>query len=250
MHRLGGKTEVVRLTIQGKIVELACVDAVKPTAFSTFLANTMRLRATDSTVCDLGTGGGVLAICLALLGAENVVAIDHSEAACELARENVERNGVTKQVEVLRADLAEFPPANFDLLVANPPTIPIGLETPAFAAAGAQPGETFIDLLIGGLSRWMSESGRAQLAISSLVADTIVDRVLAVGLDVEAKATMIVPFRHFYLSAYSGEEIEDFAAEGRVLVEGDPRAGEVSEYVTLYEFRKADQRDRRRSDFE
>lgn len=66
---------------------------------------------------DLGTGSGILAIAMAKLGAERVLAIDIDPVACEVARSNVRANGVGDVVEI---GLAMPEPAQrFDLIVAN-----------------------------------------------------------------------------------------------------------------------------------
>ncbi|TMK40677.1 MAG: methyltransferase [Actinobacteria bacterium] len=62
------------------------------------------------SLCDVGSGSGVLAIAAAKLGWAPVVAIDHDPAAVAATRENAAANGVT--LEVRRGDLrAMTPPA-------------------------------------------------------------------------------------------------------------------------------------------
>jgi release factor glutamine methyltransferase len=74
-------------------------------------------------VLDVGTGSGAVALALAdeLPGAR-VTAIDVSEEALSLARENVARTGLP--VELLRHDLfAGLPGDGWDLVVSNPPYV-------------------------------------------------------------------------------------------------------------------------------
>jgi ribosomal protein L11 methyltransferase len=52
-------------------------------------------------VLDVGAGSGILAIATARLGASAVTAIEADALACEALLENVERNGVAEQVEVV-----------------------------------------------------------------------------------------------------------------------------------------------------
>jgi release factor glutamine methyltransferase len=78
---------------------------------------------------DYGTGSGCLAIALAAkCPSVEVVAVDISEAALEVARQNAARHGVAARIQFLCGD--GFGPvpaqARFDLLVANPPYVPSG----------------------------------------------------------------------------------------------------------------------------
>ena len=58
-----------------------------------------------SSVLDVGTGSGVLAIAAARLGAGSVLAVDADPVAVRVARENVSANGVEQQVQVRHASL-------------------------------------------------------------------------------------------------------------------------------------------------
>jgi len=66
---------------------------------------------------DVGTGSGVLALALARLGVEHVVALDTDPAVVPLARANLARNGATR-VALLAGPLAAVR-GHFDLVVAN-----------------------------------------------------------------------------------------------------------------------------------
>ncbi len=74
-------------------------------------------------VLDVGTGSGAVALAVAdeHPGAR-VTAIDVSEGALSLARENAERTGL--EVELVRHDLfAGLPGSDWDLVVSNPPYV-------------------------------------------------------------------------------------------------------------------------------
>jgi hypothetical protein len=77
---------------------------------------------------DIGTGTGVLAAVLAQRGLRHVVATDVDPRALACARENLERLGLTGQVDVVQADL--FPEGRAALIVCNPPWIPARPSTP------------------------------------------------------------------------------------------------------------------------
>jgi ribosomal protein L11 methyltransferase len=57
------------------------------------------------TVLDVGTGSGVLAIAAAKLGARSVLALDADPVAVDVARENVDLNGVADRVTVRHGSL-------------------------------------------------------------------------------------------------------------------------------------------------
>lgn len=73
----------------------------------------------DSTVLDVGTGSGILAITALLLGAKHVVGIDIDELAVKIAGENAALNHVADQVEFLCGDLTEKIDGQYDFICAN-----------------------------------------------------------------------------------------------------------------------------------
>jgi ribosomal protein L11 methyltransferase len=80
-----------------------------------------RLVRPGSTVADLGTGSGVLAIAAAKLGARRVYAIEVDPKALDNAQENVERNSATSTITLFTGDARILLPllGPADLVVAN-----------------------------------------------------------------------------------------------------------------------------------
>ena len=97
----------------------------RPTTEALVNAALERIDGVPMRIADVGTGGGAIAVALAINKPEiEVWATDTSEDAVELARANAERNGVADRVHVLRGDLLEPVPAPVDLIVANLPYLP------------------------------------------------------------------------------------------------------------------------------
>jgi methylase of polypeptide subunit release factors len=123
-----------------------------------------RWPVTGKRALDVGTGTGVLALVLARGGA-NVVATDLLPEAVACARENAERLGLAKRVEVVQADL--FPSGKFDLVVCNPPWVPHEAFT-ALDRAVYDPGGAFLARFLGGLREHLAPGGEAWLILSDL----------------------------------------------------------------------------------
>ena len=101
-------------------VEVACPPWVSEAQDDSRVFAQLMLTQTQPSqrVLDLGTGTGILAICLAQAG-RSVVAVDISAAAVRTARANAARSGVT--FECYESDLLGSVQGRFDLIAFNPP---------------------------------------------------------------------------------------------------------------------------------
>lgn len=72
-----------------------------------------------SSVIDLGTGTGLLAMAAAALGADRVVAVDLNRLAARTARRNACLNHMTDRVLVVQGDAKNFMDVACDLMVSN-----------------------------------------------------------------------------------------------------------------------------------
>ncbi len=75
-------------------------------------------------VLDIGTGSGAIAVTLALESHARVFATDISFEALRIARANATRLGAA--VDFVQSDLASAIAGPFDLIVSNPPYVPLG----------------------------------------------------------------------------------------------------------------------------
>ena len=72
----------------------------------------------DTTVFDIGTGSGILAIGASKLGAKEVIGVDLDIVAVNSAKENVGYNDL-KNVTILHGNLMDVVEGNADIIVAN-----------------------------------------------------------------------------------------------------------------------------------
>ena len=82
--------------------------------------------ASAQRILDVGTGSGAIPIALAIHLPDVVLtAIDISESALSIARDNAERNQVANRIRFVQGDLLD-PVAgeSFELIVSNPPYVP------------------------------------------------------------------------------------------------------------------------------
>lgn len=136
-----------------------------------------------SSVLDLCTGSGVLAITAAKFGASRAVAVDISRRAVATAWLNARLNGV--RITALRGDL--FTPVGderFDVIVSNPPYVPGELDAvPTRGAARAweagPAGRLFLDRICAEVSAHLKPGGVVLLIHSAICSEDETIRALA-----------------------------------------------------------------------
>jgi ribosomal protein L11 methyltransferase len=72
-----------------------------------------------TSVLDFGSGTGILAIAAIKLGAGRAIAVDHDEWTIPNIKENLKRNRVSDEVNVILGGANSIPNRSFDLVVAN-----------------------------------------------------------------------------------------------------------------------------------
>ena len=120
---------------------------------------------TAAVAWDIGTGTGVLAAVLARRGVPQVIATDHAARALACAQDNVQRLGVAAQVQLCNVDL--FPPDHADLIVCNPPWLPVRATT-SLEQAVYDPDSRMLRGFLAGLAAHLRPGGEGWLILSDL----------------------------------------------------------------------------------
>jgi ribosomal protein L3 glutamine methyltransferase len=138
----------------------------------------------DGRALDLCTGNGSLAVLLALSCPDiHVSACDVSAPALAVAARNLDRHGLSTQIELFHGDLWNpLPDPNdenrFDLIICNPPyvnaasmrALPAEYHAePALALAGGEDGMDLIRKIIANAPDYLSERGALVLEIGNEV---------------------------------------------------------------------------------
>lgn len=128
-----------------------------------------------SRIVDVGTGSGVIALTLAKQFPEaEVFAIDISDDALTLARENAARLGLAGRIQFRKGDLLENFTERFDLIVANLPYVSMQdrhllarevLHDPEVALFAGPTGEELVRRLIEQAAQQLNPKGLLALEI-------------------------------------------------------------------------------------
>ncbi len=137
-------------------------------------------------VCDVGTGSGIIAVCLARQVAEcRVKAVDISLACIEIAHKNATTHEVAERIEFLQGDLMTDLPAEpiFDLVLSNPPYVADGeadqmaAETRRFeprqALFAGPKGTEVIERLVPQAAERLKPGGHLLIEISPMIHDPV-----------------------------------------------------------------------------
>jgi release factor glutamine methyltransferase len=143
------------------------------------------LRNADSRIVDVGTGSGVIALSLAAkLPEAEIHAVDVSEDALHLARENAKRLGLSERVQFTKGNLLENFVERFDLIVANLPYISMQdrqslsrevLHDPEVALFAGERGDELIHELIDQAPPHLRPGGLLALELGIDQSESILD---------------------------------------------------------------------------
>ena len=123
------------------------------------------LPETAEVAFDIGTGTGVIAAILAKRGVPRILATDLDPRAIACARENIERLGFAASVEIVQTSF--FPEGKADLVVCNPPWLPVK-PTTAIERALYDEASGMLKGFLNGVAAHLNPGGEAWLILSDL----------------------------------------------------------------------------------
>lgn len=149
-------------------------------------------RAGDEAlrIADVGTGSGILAVCVAKYASKALVtAIDISPAALDVARRNAVRHGVAERIQFVEGDLFSNLPGSmrFDYVVSNPPYVAaaemINLapdvrdHEPKTALLAGDRGTEIIERLLNQVPSRLNPAGSLLIEVSPMIAAEVEELV-------------------------------------------------------------------------
>lgn len=154
-----------------------------PREDSLLLAGVIEGMDLGSRKClDMGCGSGLLGILMEKKGAE-VTAADISTEAVGVARKNAEMNGAG--ISFVASDLFEKIAGVFDLIVFNPPYLPVD-EYPHGSYTGGITGREIIERFLKEARAHLNTDGKILLVISSLTGEKgVIDFAQKQGYKIE-----------------------------------------------------------------
>ena len=168
-------------------------NVYEPAEDSYLLAENLEIKS-DSSVLEIGTGSGIVAMYASRLS-KNICVSDVNFDACELARKNFKANGI-ENIEILFGDLFEpVGDRKFDVILFNTPYLPtengeVLEDNINYAFDGGLNGRKVIDLFLNEVGNHLNDGGIVQMIQSSLsdVEETL-EKLDKKGFIAEVKAS-------------------------------------------------------------
>ncbi len=145
-----------------------------------------RTNCEPIAVADVGTGSGIVAVCIAKHLPEcRVTAVDISPKALDVARTNAVERGVAERIELIESDLlaAVDPKHRFDFILSNPPyvkssewdslAVDIRDHEPRMALVAGDRGTETIERLIPQAADRLDPGGHLLMEIGPAIHDAV-----------------------------------------------------------------------------
>jgi tRNA1(Val) A37 N6-methylase TrmN6 len=148
----------------GRVHVLQKKKGYRFSADAPLLADFIRTKADDEAL-EIGTGSGIISLLLSVKPVRRIVALEIQPGLAEMARRNVDLNGLGARIEVVEGDLRTYEPGrSFDLIFSNPPYIRKATgflsRSPEKSAAKHELHGDIADILKG-TAEWLAPGGRA-----------------------------------------------------------------------------------------
>lgn len=141
------------------------VDLVASAPLPACMLSADGVPTADASASDIGTGTGVLSAVLARRGIAKITATDQDPRALACAKDNIDRLGLARQVQLVQANL--FAPGKAALVVCNPPWLPARPSAPIEHAVYDEGSRMLLGFLAG-LKGHLTEGGEGWLILSDL----------------------------------------------------------------------------------
>ncbi|HEU4974403.1 MAG TPA: HemK2/MTQ2 family protein methyltransferase [Baekduia sp.] len=193
-----------------------------PISDTWLLASALReqIVTARTSVLDVCTGSGALAVCAAKRGARSVTAVDVSRRAVLTAAINARLNGV--RVDAIRSDLfAQLGDRAFDVIVSNPPYVPAGTDElpsrgPGRTWDAGRDGRALLDRLLAGAPAHLRPGGRLLVVHSEICGiDETMERMRAGGLEPDIASRHRGPLGPLMRARVAQLEAQGLIAPGR-----------------------------------
>jgi len=141
----------------------------EPREDSLLLAEALeRLKLADKKVLEVGCGSGFLSI-LAAKKKAAVTSVDINPEAVRITKENAAKNGI--KIEAAQSDLFSSVNKTFDIIIFNPPYLPVEEGETDAIYSGGKTGRETVERFVDQAENHLNPGGIILLLISSLTGE-------------------------------------------------------------------------------